>query len=214
MLEKLLKAHKLSPLARSDLPKPANPMTPEKLEIASSALMIIHAGGRVECYLILLKYFGPLTEYPSHALAKPEVFRRPWNSVVRPEKILTPGQKFLLVPHHAVRKLRRKIGKPSEESSSSSSSSVSLTSQASNDVSTDMVSRQNNNDVSSRSFFSESDISTGVSRDSSCSFRSALRKKTGVKKHVRYAGIAVKHKGGHNSTNSEKKGNRVDHNTP
>ncbi|KAJ6941104.1 hypothetical protein NC651_007022 [Populus alba x Populus x berolinensis] len=124
-----------------------------------------------------------LGEYPSHALAKPEVFRRPWNSVVRPEKILTPGQKFVLVPHHAVRKLRRKIGKPT-----------------SNDASTDMVSRQNNNDVSSRSFFSESDISTGVSRDSSCSFRSALRKKTG-------------HKGGHNSTNSEKKGNKVDHDT-
>lgn len=214
MLEKLLKAHKLSPFARSDLPKPANPTTPEKLEIASSALQIIHAGGRVECYYMAIPAARILEKYPSHALAKPEVFRRPWNSVVRPEKILTPGHKFLLVPHHAVRKLRRKIGKPSEESSSSSSSSsVSLTSQASNDASTDMVSRQNNNDVSSRSFFSESDISTGVSRDSSCSFRSALRKKTGVKKYVRFAGIAVKHKGGHNSTNSEKKGNKVDHDT-
>ena len=199
MLDRLLKAHKLSPFARSDLPNPANPTSPEKLEIASSALKIIHAGGRVECYYMAIPAARILEKYPSHALAKPEVFRRPWNSVVRPEKILTPGQKFLLVPRHAVRKLRRKIGKPSEESSSSSSSSVSLTSQASNDASTDMVSRQN--------------ISTGVSRDSSCSFRSALRKKTGVKKHVRFAGIAVKHKGGHNSTNSEKKGNRVNHDT-
>ncbi|XP_011007013.1 PREDICTED: uncharacterized protein LOC105112842 [Populus euphratica] len=179
MLDKLLKAHKLSPFARSDLPKPANPTTPEKLEIASSALKIIHPGGRVECYYMAIPAARILEKYPSHALAKPEVFRRPWNSVVRPEKILTPGQKFLLVPHHAVRKLRRKIGKPSE---------------------IDMVSRQNNNDVSSRSFFSESDISTGVSRDSSSSFRSALRKKTGVKKYVRFAGIA-------------KKGNKVDHDT-
>lgn len=211
MLDKLLKAHKLSPFARSDLPKPANPTTPEKLEIASSALQIIHAGGRVECYYMAIPAARILEKYPSHALAKPEVFRRPWNSVVRPEKILTPGQKFLLVPHHAVRKLRLKIGKPNKESSSSSS--VSHSSQASNDASIDMVSRQNNNDVSSRSFFSESDISTGVSRDSSCSFRSALRKKTGVKKYVRFAGIAVKHKGGHNSTNSEKKDNKVDHDT-
>ncbi|KAL3604971.1 hypothetical protein D5086_005830 [Populus alba] len=56
MLEKLLKAHKLSPFARSDLPKPANPTTPEKLEIASSALKIIHVGGRVECYYIAISW--------------------------------------------------------------------------------------------------------------------------------------------------------------
>ena len=140
MLDKLLKVHKLSPFARSDRPKPTNPTTPEKLENASSALKIIHAGGRVECYYMAIPAARILEKYPSHALAKPEVFRRPWNSVVRPEKILTPGQKFLLVPHHTVKKLRRKIRKPSEESSSPS---VSSTSKASNDTSTDMVSDQN-----------------------------------------------------------------------
>ncbi|KAF9688231.1 hypothetical protein SADUNF_Sadunf02G0175700 [Salix dunnii] len=194
MLDRLLKVHKLSPFARSDHPKPANPTTPEKLEIASSALKIIHAGGRVECYYMATPAARILEKYPSHALAKPEVFRRPWNSVVRPEKILTPGQKFLLVPHHTVKKLRRKIRKPT-----------------STDTSIDMVSRRNNNDVSSRSLFSESDISTHVSWDSSRSFRSALRKKTCVKKHVRFAGIDVKHKVGYTSADSEKKGDKVDH---
>ncbi|KAJ9169910.1 hypothetical protein P3X46_018054 [Hevea brasiliensis] len=39
-----------------------------------------------------------LEKYPSYVVVKPEVFRRPWDSVVRRrEKILTPGQKFFLV---------------------------------------------------------------------------------------------------------------------
>ncbi|KAJ6334294.1 hypothetical protein OIU78_011232 [Salix suchowensis] len=91
-----------------DHPKPANPTTPEKLEIASSALKIIHGGGRVECYYMAIPAARILEKYPSHALAKPEVFRSPWNSVVRPEKIPTPGQDSLPVPHHTVKKLRRK----------------------------------------------------------------------------------------------------------
>ncbi|KAJ6338695.1 hypothetical protein OIU76_008203 [Salix suchowensis] len=123
----------------SDHPKPANPTTPEKLEIASSALKIIHGGGRVECNYMAIPAARILEKYPSHALAKPEVFRSPWNSVVRPEKIPTPGQDSLPVPHHTVKKLRRKIREPGEESSSSS---VSSTSKASNDTSTDMVSDQ------------------------------------------------------------------------
>ncbi|KAJ6390278.1 hypothetical protein OIU77_024489 [Salix suchowensis] len=124
---------------KSDHPKPANPTTPEKLEIASSALKIIHGGGRVECYYMAIPAARILEKYPSHALAKPEVFRSPWNSVVRPEKIPTPGQDSLPVPHHTVKRLRRKIREPGEESSSSS---VSSTSKASNDTSTDMVSDQ------------------------------------------------------------------------
>ncbi|CAK7349151.1 unnamed protein product [Dovyalis caffra] len=202
MLDKLLKVHKLSPFARGEPPKRANPATPQEPEIASSALKIIHAGGRIECYYMAIPAARILEKYPSHALAKPEVFRRPWDSVVRPEKILTPGQKFFLVPHHTVKKLRRKSRKPSKELSS-----VSFISQASNDTSVDTVSGQNT-DVSSSSFFSQRDAS--VSRDGSCSFRSDLRKKTGVKKHVRFAWIDAKHKAAGYATNSEKKGNKVE----
>ncbi|KAL2454938.1 Uncharacterized protein Adt_47558 [Abeliophyllum distichum] len=45
--------------------------------------------------------------------ADPEVFRRPWESIVRPEEILIPGQKFYIVPRRTVKKLRRRIKKTS-----------------------------------------------------------------------------------------------------
>jgi hypothetical protein len=152
MLGRLRQVHKLSPFARGDHAKPANPAAARQPEIASSAMKIIHAGGRIECYYMATPAARILEKYPSHYLAKPEVFRRPWDSVVRREKILIPGQKFLLVPRHTVKKLRRKIRQPSKELSS-----VSSASRASNDTSVDMVSRQNI-DVPSSSFFSQSDL--------------------------------------------------------
>ncbi|WCJ37354.1 hypothetical protein M5689_018501 [Euphorbia peplus] len=108
MLHKLLNG---SPFSRSDNRKPSNPQQPQ----VSSVLKIIHAGGLVECYYMAIPAIKILEKYPAYVLAKPEVFRRPWDSVVRPEKILTPGQKFLLVPLHTVRKLRRKMIRPSKE---------------------------------------------------------------------------------------------------
>ncbi|KAJ6880587.1 hypothetical protein NC652_033809 [Populus alba x Populus x berolinensis] len=75
-----------------------------------------------------------------------------------------PGQKFLPVPRHTVKKLRRKIRQPSKELSSA-----------------DMVPRQNI-DVPSSSFFSQSDIS--VSRDTKRSCRSASRKEKPVLKSM------------------------------
>ena len=48
-----------------------------------------------------------MEKYPKVLLARPEVFRRPWDSVVRPDEILTPGQKFFVVP----RRTEEAIGK-------------------------------------------------------------------------------------------------------
>jgi hypothetical protein len=106
MLGRLRQVHKLSPFEHGDHAKPANPAAARQPEIASSAMKIIHAGGRIECYYMATPAARILEKYPSHYLAKPEVFRRPWDSVVRREKILIPGQKFLLVPRHTVKKLR------------------------------------------------------------------------------------------------------------
>lgn len=55
---------------------------------------------------------------PSFVLARPEVFRRPWDSVVRPEEILVPGEKYYVVPRRTVKKLRRRTGRRPAESSS------------------------------------------------------------------------------------------------
>nr|POE61411.1 hypothetical protein CFP56_44037 [Quercus suber] len=47
-----------------------------------------------------------MEKYPKFLLARLEVFRRPWDSVVRPD------QKFFVVPRRTVRKLQKRIRKP------------------------------------------------------------------------------------------------------
>lgn len=79
----------------------------------SPALRIIHAGGLVEQYYMAIPAIRIIQKYPSFILTRPDVFRRPWDAVVSPEDILIPGQKYFVVSTHTVRKLRRRIKKPS-----------------------------------------------------------------------------------------------------
>ncbi|KAL2474412.1 Uncharacterized protein Adt_35148 [Abeliophyllum distichum] len=77
------------------------------------ALKIVHAGGSAEYYYMAIPAAKIIDKYPSFILARPEVFRRPWESIVRPEEILIPGQKYYIVPRRTVKKLRRRIKKTS-----------------------------------------------------------------------------------------------------
>lgn len=79
----------------------------------SRALKIVHAGGNVEHYYMATPAAMIIQKHPSFVLARPEIFRRPWDSVVRPDEILVPGQKYYVVPRRTVKKLRRRIRKPS-----------------------------------------------------------------------------------------------------
>lgn len=58
---------------------------------------------------------------PSFVLARPEIFWRPWDSVVRPEEILVPSQKYYVVSRRTVHKLMRQTIKPDTRSPSFSS---------------------------------------------------------------------------------------------
>lgn len=169
MLNKFLNVRKLAPFYSHGRPKPVAQLQQEPRENqGTSALKIVHPGGVVECYYMAIPAVNIMKNYPSSVLARPEVFRRPWDSLVRSHEILTPGQKFYVVPRHTVRKLRRRIRKTSGE--------VSV-SQSSIDVS---------KYGSSSKQFEVSD-SSGVSG----SFTSKSRKKNGTKKHVRFAGVDV-----------------------
>nr|GMD38561.1 Myeloid-associated differentiation marker-like protein [Ipomoea batatas] len=75
----------------------------------SSALKIIHPGGTTEHYYMATPAARIIDEYyPSFILARPDVFRKPWESVVKRDEILTPGQKFFVVPRQTIKKLRRR----------------------------------------------------------------------------------------------------------
>jgi hypothetical protein len=111
MLKKLLKVHKLTPFQR---PKPAASAEREE-ESFFTPLKIVHAGGMVECFYMATPAARIMEKYPSFLLARPQVFRQPWDSVVGPDEILHPGEKFFVVPRRTVRKLKRRITKPSSE---------------------------------------------------------------------------------------------------
>ncbi|TYH63960.1 hypothetical protein ES332_D07G233200v1 [Gossypium tomentosum] len=123
MLNKFLNVRKLAPFYSHGRPKPVAQLQKEPRENqGTSALKIVHPGGVVECYYMAIPAVNIMKNYPSSVLARPEVFRRPWDSLVRSHEILTPGQKFYVVPRHTVRKLRRRIRKTSGEVSVSQSS--------------------------------------------------------------------------------------------
>lgn len=82
-----------------------------------SVLQIIHAGGVVERYYMAFPAASIMEKHPNSVLARPEIFRRPWDSIVQPEEILVPGQKYFVVPVGTVKKLRRRMWKPSHEMS-------------------------------------------------------------------------------------------------
>lgn len=80
------------------------------------ALKIVHVGGRAERYYMAVPASRILEKMPSFVLARPDVFKRPWEAVVRPEEVLVPGQKILVVPRSTVKKLRQKIRRQTRHS--------------------------------------------------------------------------------------------------
>lgn len=187
MLYKFLNAHKLQPFSKRVpvLPKQAPAQSEES---GNSVLKVVHAGGNVESYYMAIPAARILDKYPSFLLARPEVFRRPWDSVVKPDAILTPGEKVFLVPRRTVKKLRRKIRRPGKDFSANS-----FISQSYMDVSTETLSQR-------RHVGSE----VGNASESDASICSAISRKKGdgkkhvtffgIKKHVTFAGLDVKHK--------------------
>uniref|UniRef100_A0A7N0VAX4 Uncharacterized protein n=1 Tax=Kalanchoe fedtschenkoi TaxID=63787 RepID=A0A7N0VAX4_KALFE len=92
---------------------------------SGSALKLVHPGGRVECYYMAMPAAKLMERYPSFLLATPNVFKQPWDAIIHPDQLLFPGQKFLVVPQTTVRKLRRRIQKPTTPLNPDVSSSTS-----------------------------------------------------------------------------------------
>ncbi|GFZ07572.1 hypothetical protein Acr_19g0005090 [Actinidia rufa] len=170
MLHKLFGARKTKPYP-SSAPAPA--------EEGSAALRIVHMGGQVESYYMAVPASKVMEKYPSFVLARPDIFRRPWEAVVRPEAILVPGQKFFVVPRRTIKKLRRRIRKPYKESFAASS----FDSRSLIDISAEDSKLKDG--FSSKPFLQQSDVTisnTGSSKT----------KGKGSSHHVRFFGLDTK----------------------
>lgn len=93
--------------------KPAASATPSVFKEdnvgLSAVLKIIHVGGTAEFYYMAVPAISIMNKYPSFLLARPEIFRRPWDSLVHPAEILMPGERYFVVPKRTVKKLQRRI---------------------------------------------------------------------------------------------------------
>ncbi|KAF6153829.1 hypothetical protein GIB67_001062 [Kingdonia uniflora] len=116
------------------------PVLASSHEEGFTALKIIHMGGIVEYYYMAVPAVRIMEKYPLFLLTRPEIFRRPWDSVVHPEEILTPGQKFFVVPRRTVRKLMRRFQQPSEKSFHGITSSIKSENEFSRDMPTSSMS--------------------------------------------------------------------------
>lgn len=78
------------------------------LQLKDYTVRIIHAGGREEKYQTVIPASELLKKYPGMCVARPEVFKKPHESLVWPEEKLFPGQKYYIIPSTTVQKLKRK----------------------------------------------------------------------------------------------------------
>ncbi|KAF6157474.1 hypothetical protein GIB67_004412 [Kingdonia uniflora] len=69
---------------------------------------IVHAGRLVELYADEISASEVMEMHPGMCVTRPEVFKRPHECILQPEEKLLPGQKFYLVPHTILQKLKRK----------------------------------------------------------------------------------------------------------
>jgi len=72
-----------------------------------SVVRIVLASRMVEVYDGAILAYSVMHKYPGLCLARPEVFKRPHESLVGPKEVLLPGQKFYLVPKTTVKKLQQ-----------------------------------------------------------------------------------------------------------
>ncbi|EHA8587587.1 hypothetical protein COCNU_scaffold002699G000010 [Cocos nucifera] len=77
-------------------------------QLKDSMVRIVLAGGIVELYSSAVPAYLVMEKHPGLCLARPEVFKKPHESLVGPKERLLPGQKFYLIPRSTVTKLRRK----------------------------------------------------------------------------------------------------------
>ncbi|KAG8383231.1 hypothetical protein BUALT_Bualt05G0162900 [Buddleja alternifolia] len=93
-------------------------------EIKEISVRIVHAGGRIEMYQKALPVSRLIRKYPGMCIARPEVFKRPHESLLSDDEMLLPGNKYFVIRSTTVEKLKRRKGRKNENYESSDDQSL------------------------------------------------------------------------------------------
>lgn len=78
------------------------------IQLKDITVRIVHAGGREELYQSAVPASRLIDKYPGMCVARPEVFKKPYESILSAEEQLLPGNKYYIVPSTTIQKLKRK----------------------------------------------------------------------------------------------------------
>lgn len=76
--------------------------------IKNTAVRIVHAGGRTELYQNAIPASELIQRYPGMRIARPDIFKRPHESVLSADDMLMPGNKYIIIRSTTVEKLKRR----------------------------------------------------------------------------------------------------------
>lgn len=65
---------------------------------------IVHAGGQLDLFPNAVPASLLMEKYPGKCVARPEVFKKPQESLLRPEESTLPGHKYYILPSTATQK--------------------------------------------------------------------------------------------------------------
>ncbi|KAL0421436.1 UNVERIFIED_CONTAM: Beta-arabinofuranosyltransferase RAY1 [Sesamum latifolium] len=77
-------------------------------QLKDITVRIVHAGGRIEMYHSAIPASEMIRKYPGMCIARPDVFKRPNESLLSADDMLLPGHKYLIIRSTTVEKLKRK----------------------------------------------------------------------------------------------------------
>ncbi|KAJ8758893.1 hypothetical protein K2173_002672 [Erythroxylum novogranatense] len=128
------------------------------------SVRIIHAGGRVERYQHALPASQLMEKYPGMCIARPDVFKDPDGSLLKPNEDLLPGLKYLMIPSSTARKLKHKHKEKDEKLKGPADDMLDVN-----------ITWNDNKDLSDESFCSAKDFYASKDRWSRCSVKKRTR---------------------------------------
>ncbi|KAL2484504.1 Uncharacterized protein Adt_29260 [Abeliophyllum distichum] len=76
--------------------------------LKNTTVRIVHAGGRIELYQNAIPASELIQRYPGMCIARPDIFKRPHESLLSADDMLLPGNKYIIIRSTTVAKLKRR----------------------------------------------------------------------------------------------------------